>query len=35
MNEIKNLKNFNKKILPSDLQNDEVSFKSTFSTIKI
>lgn len=34
MNEIKNLKNFNKKILPSDLQNDEVNFKSTFSTIK-
>ena len=32
--ELKGLKNFNKKILPAELQNEEVNFKSAFSTIK-
>ncbi len=32
--ELKGLKNFNKKILPAELQNEEINFKSAFSTIK-
>jgi len=32
--ELKSLKNFNKKILPHELQNEEVNFKSAFSNIK-